>query len=249
MRRTQGSSRTRPDAGWVAALVGAALLVSTSRSGAETKLEIGVRAGYALPFGKVSRDGSRDLESRDFATGMVPLWFDFGMRAGPRVFLGTYLQYGVGVLSDEMISFCDAVDRSRVPEGGGASCNVHDLRLGAQVHYHFGGLGASLDPWVGAGFGYEWASAGVFVHEPGTHADIAATLQGFEFFNLQAGLDVSATDIMAVGPFVALTFGSYERVSRSCYGELCTDDDTSESLAEMALHYWLFFGLRAEFVP
>jgi hypothetical protein len=225
------------------------LLVAARQATAETKLEIGVRSGYALPFGKVSHDGEEDVDSRDFATGQVPLWFDIGLRAGPRVFFGAYLQYGVGVLSDEMLSFCHDVDRSHAADGGGASCNVHDFRLGAQVHYHFGGLGASLDPWVGAGFGYEWASVGVFVHEPGTHADLAATLQGFEFINAQAGLDVAATDIMAVGPFVALTFGSYERLSRSCYGELCTDDDSSESVGETALHYWLFFGLRVEFVP
>jgi hypothetical protein len=216
---------------------------------AETKLELGARTGYALRFGNVSAGEASAVVNGDMAQSQVPLWFDLGARAGPHAFLGVYLQYGVVVLDDEFVEACDELDRTQHERGGYASCQVHDLRLGAEFHYHFVPRGRSLDPWVGAGFGYEWLSAGLFAYGDTGSGDYGLTLHGFEFVNLQAGLDVAAAGTMTVGPFVAFSMGAYERLSRSCIGELCTEADATDRLRDAALHQWLFFGIRAEFVP
>jgi hypothetical protein len=225
-----------------------ALLTAAPGVRAETKLELGARTGYALRFGAASAGEASAIVNGDLAQGQVPLWFDLGARAGSRAFIGAYLQYGVVVLDQEVIDSCEELDRTYREQGGDASCRVHDLRLGAQVHYHFAPPGQRWDPWVGAGFGYEWLSAGVFAHGDSGSGDFGLTLHGFEFVNFQAGLDVPVADGMTVGPFVAFSFGAYERLSRSCIGELCSDADATDRLRDSALHQWLFFGIRADFL-
>jgi outer membrane protein len=246
-RARASTTRSRARA---AAVLAASVLSTVARdAGADVKLELGARAGYALPFGAIAGDGVREAKLDDVAAGQVPLWFDIGARMGPAAFAGVYVQYGVAVLADDFLSFCDELDRSYRDEGGSASCQVHDLRLGAEFHYHFAPFG-ELDPWAGVGFGYEWLSAGVFVHGADGNGDHAATFHGFEFANLQAGLDVRVTSTMSVGPFAAFTLGSYERIARSCAGGLCDeDDDGLERIRASVLHEWLFFGIRAEFLP
>jgi hypothetical protein len=227
----------------------AALLVLSARPArAETKLELGVRAGYALPFGEIYDPSAGELASTDVTIGQVPLWFDIGARMGPHAYAGGYLQYGVGLLSDELSAYCDELDLAFAAQGGGADCRVHDLRVGANFQWHFGGLGAPLDPWVGGGFGHEWLSIGAFAHRGDLRGDAAVTLRGFEFVNLQAGLDLPATDTMSVGPFLAFTTGAYASVLRSCGGNLCKYDERRETVADQELHHWLFFGIRAAFV-
>jgi len=235
----------------VSATVVFALLaaVVSAPARAETKLELGARTGYALRFGESSAGEASAVVSGDLAESQVPLWFDLGARAGSHAFIGAYLQYGVVVLDDELVESCSELDRTYREQGGNASCRVHDLRLGAQFHYHFVPPGRGVDPWVGVGFGYEWLSAGVFAQGDAGSGDFGLTLHGFEFVNVQAGLDVPAAGAMTVGPFVAFSFGAYERLSRSCLGELCSEADATDRLRDAALHQWLFFGLRAEFLP
>lgn len=230
------------------ALLTSALGFVAAPASAETKLELGVRAGYALPFGDIYDPSAGELASTDVTIGQIPLWFDIGARMGKHAYLGGYLQYGVALLSDELSAYCDELDRSFEARGGGAECRVHDLRLGANFHYHFGGLRAPLDPWVGGGFGYEWLSVGAFAHRDDLRGNAAVTLRGFEFVNLQAGLDVPVTSSMAVGPFVAFTTGAYADVVRSCNGNLCNYDERQSAVTDEALHHWLFFGIRAAFV-
>lgn len=217
---------------------------------ADVKLELGARTGFALPSGDVTGEGENEAKLRGLAVGQVPLWLDLGARMGRYAFAGAYVQYGVAVHGDDFRSFCDGLDRSYRDEGGSASCQLHDFRVGAQFQYHFGPIARRYEPWAGVGFGYEWLSAGVFVHGAEGSADHAATVHGFELVNLQAGLDVPMTDTMWLGPFVAFTVGSYERIARSCAGSLCAEnDDGLERVQESVLHEWIYFGVRAEFLP
>ena len=64
------------------ALVASAVAFVASRADAETKLELGVRTGYALPFGDIYDPSAGELASRDVTIGQVPLWFDIGARMG-----------------------------------------------------------------------------------------------------------------------------------------------------------------------
>src|SRR6185436_5829049 len=102
-------------------------------------------------YDREANDHGEDLNG--VAAGQIPLWFDIGARLGGHVFVGGYFQYGFVVLADRISNDCEDADNA---PGVSASCSAQDLRLGANVHYHFGGPGASLDPWIGGGLGYEW---------------------------------------------------------------------------------------------
>jgi hypothetical protein len=211
----------------------AALTASLSFAGAshadETGVEIGVRSGYAIALGKVA-----DGDFNDFMTGHVPLWFDLGYRLTPNVMIGGYFVYGFGFKGDAIDAVCDAVT---------LDCTVKDVRVGAQVHYHFMPW-QSADPWLGAGIGYEWATFSASA----ANMDGSLTYHGFEFLNLQGGLDLLPSDEsnLGLGPFISFSIASAPNASCDIPGgfsEVCSGD------IESSLHHWLTLGVRGTFVP
>jgi len=246
---------------FVTALVGAALVVRSAPASAEpqaAKVELGLRTGYGIPVGRYLDDDNgveaddasqagESFEINSNAVGQIPIWFDLGARIG-QVYVGGYLAYGIVVFSSEHGDDCEQLDQFAQRRGGGASCSFHGLRLGANAHYHFGAPGASIDPWLGGGFGYEWLSQGFFAEVQGQEADFGVTYHGFEFLNVQGGLDFPVSDSTAFGPFIATTLASYRSASLSCTGSACDDEvSTSESIDDTALHTWVFLGVRGSF--
>jgi hypothetical protein len=139
-----------------------------------------------------------------------------------------------------------------------SDCNFHGLRFGAQVHYHLAPE-RSLDPWIGAGIGYEWltssvSSSGSIVPNgaPGP-ASLSTTVHGFEFVNLQGGLDFKPWERsnFGVGPFVSFSLGEYDSGSIACGGTACNVVPSSRSsdVREKGIHEWLTLGVRGTFVP
>jgi hypothetical protein len=224
---------------------------------AEPKAEIAFRTGYGIPFGmlfdRVERPGDDSGDDIDeFARGQVPIWFDIGARLDEKWFVGGYIQYGVVVFSKPLVRECDEFDlRASAGDGDGrADCSFHDLRLGAEVQYHFGKPVSSFDPWVGGGVGYEWLSLGVFYDDAvNERAHVSETFHGFEFLNLQTGLDYRVSDTTTVGPFFAFTFSSYRRARSSCEGNCENFGHAWEHIDDTALHHWLFLGVRGSFRP
>jgi hypothetical protein len=238
-------------AGLSALSLSAMVFVFSPDASADAKFELGLRTGYGLPFGKVyDEEGTASGEDlSEGVAGQIPLWVDAGARIGGKLFVGGYVVYGIGILSDEFSNDCDDADQAADAFGGSVSCSISDVRLGAQVQYHFGEAGASIDPWVGGGLGYEWLSLGQRIELSGEDADLAVTLHGFEFLNVQLGLDFPVSPNVALGPFAAFTFASYGTGRVSCSGSLCGDEDSeSESIDDTAIHEWLFLGVRAAFV-
>jgi len=187
--------------------------------------------GYALPLGSVQ---SGDNLSDEWS-GMLPIWLDAGYLITPNFFVGGYFQYGFAFVS------------SKAPQGQGAcgqsgvSCSGHDVRLGAELHYHI--LPRNVfDPWVGAGIGYEWASQSAALSAGGSASE---SVDGFEFFNLQAGGDYKFTPTFGVGPFAALTFAEFSNYSTDL--SQVGGTSTSGTFDNKALHFWLIFGARAVF--
>ena len=125
--------------------------------------------------------------------GSLPIWLDFGYRVSPQIVIGVYAQYGV--------LFVQSGDQG------------YDLHFGGEVHYHFAPI-KGLDPWVGAGVGYELA---------GDPTAGGGSLGGFEFFSAQAGLDYEP----GFGPFVAFSL-----------------DDLSSSGGQSSMNQWLTLGVR-----
>jgi outer membrane protein W len=102
-----------------------------------------------------------------------------------------------------------------------------------------------IDPWIGLGFGYEWLTANGNFASSETSA--SATLRGWEFVNLQGGVDWAVSDDVAIGPFVSVSFAEYTNISTDCSGGAC-GSGVSESLSDKALHNWVVVGLRGTFL-
>jgi hypothetical protein len=169
---------------------------------------------------------------------MVPFWFDAGYLFNPNIFFGLYFQYGPGLTTSK--TFNGSCNASSAPAGVQLSCSAHDVRFGGEFHYHILPR-ASFDPWIGAGFGYEWATEGTSA--AGKSASQSG--DGFEFINLQAGGDIKVVDSVGIGPFLALTvgqFGNYSQDTSQVGGS-----KVSGSITDKALHEWVFLGVRGVF--
>lgn len=198
------------------------------RSGFEASL----RLGYGLPFGELRQNS--DLN--DVIGGQIPLWLDVGYRLNPALFLGAYVQYGFGFVGDAIDEACDESDE--------VDCSATDIRLGLQLHYHLAPQ-STANPWVGIGVGYEWMSLGL--EAEGQEA--VFTSSGFEFFNLQMGLDFRVARHLFTGPFVSLSFGQYDEISVDCDGGLCSALGASvdSDIEDTAIHGWVVLGLRGTY--
>ena len=223
------------------ALVAGALLANTvfavepkmpaTGPGASTQsdfhgIEFGVRVGYGIPLGTAGDNASLS----DQIKGMIPFWADIGYRFDPNWYLGGFFQFGLGF-----------VPSAASQPGGvcvtGVSCSVNDLRFGLNVHYHF--LPAEiLDPWLGVGAGYEILN----LSASATGVSASGSNRGFEFGNVQLGLDFKISPAFGVGPFATFTIAQFSDTSVSVNGQ-----DVPFSYTNKAIHEWLIFGVRGVF--
>jgi hypothetical protein len=222
-------------------LVVAGMALIPGLAEAKTGFEFGGRLGFGIPLGKAEED--RDLN--DTIVGQVPLWFDAGARISPNFFFGAYFGLGIGIAGETMKDECD------LAEATGADCSLtaFDLRLGLQGHYHLM-PGERIDPWVGAGIGYEIAGWGYKVESGGDETDVTFAVSGFEFFNLQGGVDFQLSKKAALGPFLGFSLAQFNKVSRDCSGDFCAAfDGESDDIDDKALHQWIFLGARVTILP
>jgi outer membrane protein W len=196
------------------------------------KFVIGLRLGYALPMGSVDKnsDGSSEKMS-DGVSGQFPIWLDLGYMVTPNVMLGLYGQYAFGSLAGEIKAACDQDAQF------GVSCSESDIRFGVQGQYHILPT-EKVDPWLGLGVGYEMMKISV----SGAGQDGSVTLKGFEFANLQGGVDFKPLPNLGVGPFVSFSFGQYGSSSSDGAAASLNQDITNK-----AIHEWLTFGVRGAF--
>lgn len=185
-------------------------------------VEIGLRAGYALPLG----DAESGSSMSDAFSGMVPLQLDLGYRVNGNWFAGAYFQYGFAFVKDGCA-------------GSGVSCSASDLRFGIQAQYHVMPT-AAFDPWVGLGIGYEILH--ISLSDDASGASGSESLSGLEFANLSIGGDYHLSPTFSVGPVIQLTVAQYMNASISA-----GDTDVSGSIDNKGMHMWLSFGLRGVF--
>ena len=195
----------------VAALAAAALLVPSSAS---AQLSLGLRVGYAKATG--------DLQKNDLMSDQVPVQLDLDYRLFLGLTAGVYASYGFGHVSDAA-SGCSAT---------GVSCTGRIIRAGVQATFT---LPVPLvKPWVGAGFGYEWARIA-------RSSGKALTASGLEAFNGQLGIDLSL-GYFRVGPFMTFTLSKYDASTLS-------DGTVGTADLDAAKSGFLYYGLRVRLDP
>lgn len=192
------------------------------------KIVVGARLGYAIGMGKLTDVDGADMS--EYIKGNVPMVLDLGYMVTPNIMVGLYGQYGIGLPA------MDECDQS------GIDCSASIIRLGLQGQYHVSPA-KTLDPWFGLGIGYEWASLTM----EGGGAKMVSDSRGFEFLNLQAGLDYKLMPALGIGPFLSFSLGQYANYNLEVSGTGILDGSDSGSIDEQAMHEWLTFGVRGNF--
>lgn len=206
---------------------------------AQAKLELGLRTGVGFPFGKAT--DAADDELSKLIAGQVPLWLDFGARIAQRFYVGGYLAYGFGIPGETLLDECDAATGNVE-----MSCSAHDWRFGAQFHVHLGEP-RQPHPWFGAGIGYEFVGWTITAEQGNQEASASVGAAGWEFFNLQAGVELPITEVVALSPFAAFTVAQYADLTLECTGP-CGIPSQEHAIEDRALHHWMLLGLRATFL-
>jgi hypothetical protein len=207
----------------------------------DTGLALGVRLGFGLPLGNADGESGDGLSQ--IISDEVPIWIDAGYRFTPNWFVGGYFMYGLGFLGGGLTGPSIGCGQGTI------ACSIHDVRAGVEAAYHVLPAGR-LDPWFGLGIGYDWLGGSVsFVDANGMNQSFGVGDHGWEFVNIQAGLDIKKVmPNLGFGPFVAFTFSEY-----STEDTPTTNTNTgligssSQSISNTSLHEWLMFGVRGEY--
>jgi len=192
--------------------------------------EVGGRGGYALAYGNLVPSEAMS----DYFSGAIPLVFDGWLRfKGFKV--GLYAGFAVG-LEGQALEDCD-------------DCSLSNFRIGAQVAHHFDD-GGTIDPWVGAGLGYEASSITERITYYGVDYDVDYSYGAFPEAIAMAGLDFGGGPFV-IGPFASISYAAYSSASATvrCADVACSADavGAEEEIEDSSGHTWIMFGLRASY--
>jgi hypothetical protein len=202
---------------------------------------LGVRSAYGLPGGSIAQ-GS-DLA--DAMAGQVAFQLDFGILLESGLYFGAFGQYGLGLLGSAIADSCDEAER--VYPSVEVSCSAYDIRGGVVLEYHHGAgkKRKPVDPWLGVGFGMEFASFRVAAQDSASAAVLTQSVTGFEYLSAHFGVDFALADWFAVGPYLSFAAGSYGSTDVSCEGDCDGVGTGSGDIVNTTLHTWTFFGVHA----
>lgn len=192
-----------------------AVLLACAPTATHAAWVVGVRSGYALRFGDV--DAGRPMS--DLVTGQIPLQLEAGYRFKALTLSG-FASYGFGSVSGATKDLCDAA---------GQSCSSSSLRIGGQLLYAFGRPVDQVEPWIGAGIGYEDIRVKRYT---------TTTWSGSEWLILEGGVDWRFGTAWSMGAFASASLGTYTNVDGG---------GGAGVIQERQLHEWVTLGLRGTF--
>ncbi|MGZ6070764.1 MAG: autotransporter outer membrane beta-barrel domain-containing protein [Myxococcaceae bacterium] len=211
-------------------------LTATSASAEEPPLpvhfEAGLRAGLGLPVGNAvgpRTDAPGGTPLSNLVAWSLPLQLDAGARVGP-VFVGGYLSWAYGKPGS-------AFD-------GASARSASDVRFGFEVLWHFA-PDRAVDPWAGLGVGYEWLNLNV-TGPSGTA--VSASFRGFEWVNVQLGVDFMLGRNWRLGPFVQARVGQYDTGSLGVVTPQGAEPSGTSDLPSKSAHAWIDVGVRLGFL-
>jgi hypothetical protein len=174
--------------------------------------EAAFRTGLSIPVGFIESN----LPVQEIAGLQVPVMLEMGARTSPRVFVGGYAAVGIGSTSRRFDQdFCNARD-----------CAARTVRIGGELHLHIRPAEV-VDPWVGAGIGYEWFfTSGT----PKVH------MSGVEAIRPMIGVDLRMSKSAALGFFLDAPLSVY-----TTYEPPVAELDRA---TDKRIHSWVTFGIR-----
>jgi hypothetical protein len=207
-----------------------AVLLGSGTARAQTSqkplgLDLGLRVGYAIPFGDIDGNAGDSLSSQ--VSGAVPFMLEAAYRFTPVLTAGVLFEYAFGQVNDAGTG-CGTAN---------VSCSASMTQLAIEGLFYIP-FGAPFVPWVGLATGYEWAS----LDSSGNLANTSFAVRGAEFITLQAGGDFLVAPRFALGPFISYSVGRYATGSFELNGRTTTQD-----IANPSTHEWLQLGLRGTF--
>jgi hypothetical protein len=192
--------------------------------------QLALRTGVAVPLGQVS---STTAMSDAFSV-QVPFILDIGGKPIPELFVGAFLGAALGGAAGQVDHACTQLN---------VSCLGAGFRGGVLVEYNLR-PGDALNPWLGAGFGYEIGGSN------GSNGlnTISNSYRGFEFGHLLGGLDFRLQDYFGIGPFLDAALGRYDYAQNQTNqgGYVST---LGGNLDAKSFHGWLILGVRAVLFP
>lgn len=188
---------------------------------AMAQIALDVKAGWAIPTGNATVGNA--LSSG--VSGGIPLEVAGRYKFTPNLSAGLYFQWGPSFVKS---SVCDV----------GVSCAASDMRLGIEAVYGFSP--GAMNPWVSLGTGWEWS----FFSASGGGATASASTNGWEYFNVQAGVDFPLSKLFALGPYVGYFGGTYTSSSITSQGQTVSGSIPS---SERAFHGWIQIGAKGTF--
>jgi len=223
MVRTSGATS-------LAVLLGGVLLLGGAAARAQSPqrsvgLDLGLRVGYAIPFGDIDGTAGNSLSSQ--VSGAIPFILEAGYRFTPVLTAGLLLEYALGQVN-EAGTGCGT---------GNVSCSASMTQLAIEGLFYIP-FNAPFVPWVGLATGYEWAS----LDASGNLASISFAVRGAEFITVQGGADFLVAPRFALGPFLSYSIGRYATTSTEL-----NDTTTTRDFANPATHEWLQLGVRGTF--
>jgi hypothetical protein len=193
---------------------------------AEAQVSLDLKVGYAIPTGNAAASGGVDVyhgAMNHMWSGAVPVEVAGRYRFSPNLSAGVYFQYDPALVATWSCT-------------SGLPCSGYDMRVGVEVAYAFL-PDRFLNPWVSVGTGWEWTH--LYVTDNVLTNTI--TFSGWEYFNVQAGLDFNLSRMFAIGPYVGYFGGSYTSVSGDLSGSGVNGSIPSEF---RSFHGWIQFGAK-----
>lgn len=150
-------------------------------------ISAGVRAGYGVPAG----DLSKGQAYKDRVSSQIPLQLDV-MFGDPSLQFGLYVGYAVNNLKKSSL------------QPGETAGTSSTMRAGVQATSRLLDLGLAAI-WAGAGTGYEVAQ--IDTNTP--VGKVSSKARGWEFLTLSAGVDLRPIPLTTFGAFVSAGLGQF----------------------------------------
>lgn len=189
-----------------------------------TGFELGIRIGYARPFGE--RVAGEPLD-RTFSSAL-PVVLDAGYRVTPHLYVGGLISYAPLAMNKYGLG-CN----TQVSDGPG-DCSGSAIRIAADAQWRMS-IGDGYAGWLGAGFGVERLSID---YESGCFDGPFSSIDsGFELAHVEAGAGMQVNTGLVIGPFASYSVGLFRtsKTTGSCNGGGEIPDKTVNGLLTLGL--------------